>query len=187
METGVEVEADRQAFELALGTMVVQTSWVQLEELSPDLLLPSLGFEEEGLQEGGLDRTICSSPGERHPRLEPQDPGTSRHTWGLDESGGRQSGPLPVCKTSVKLTGRSVCPESTRLCCLAPWRLCLLLHSESLEYAELSRIHLLPGLLPTVRVPEWSEQGSVWPPRLLIYATAVVLSKRKWTCLGTGS
>ena len=41
METGVEVEADRQAFELALGTMVVQTSWVQLEELSPDLLLSS--------------------------------------------------------------------------------------------------------------------------------------------------
>ena len=41
METGVEVEADRQALELALGTMVVQASWVQLEELSPDLLLSS--------------------------------------------------------------------------------------------------------------------------------------------------
>ena len=50
METGVEVETDRRAFELALGTMVVQTSWVQLEELSPDLLLSSLGYEEEGLQ-----------------------------------------------------------------------------------------------------------------------------------------
>ena len=41
METGVEVRADRQAFELALGTRAVQTSWVQLEELSPDLLLSS--------------------------------------------------------------------------------------------------------------------------------------------------
>ena len=41
MEAGVEVETDRQAFELALGTMVVPTSWVQIEELSPDLLLSS--------------------------------------------------------------------------------------------------------------------------------------------------
>ena len=90
-----------------------------------------------------------------------------------------------MCKTSDKLNGRSVCPESTRFCCLAPWRLCLLLHSESLEYAELSQIHLLPGLLPTVRVPERS--GECVPRRLLIYATAVVLSKRKRTCLGTGS
>jgi len=47
METGVEVEADRRAFELALGTMVVLTSWVQLEELSPDCLLSSLGFEKK--------------------------------------------------------------------------------------------------------------------------------------------
>lgn len=167
MVTGVGVEVDPPAFEAVPGTMVAQTSWVQSGELLPDLLLSSLGFEGEGPLKGGLDKSVCSSPGEMRPQLELLDPSTSRHTLALDDLGEMQRGPLPPCRTSDKLIGGSLCPESTPFCFRAVWTQCLLLHSESLEYAELTGTLLLPGLLSKVPVPEWSEQGSVCPPPLV--------------------
>lgn len=164
MEAGVVVEVDPQAFEVTLGTMVDQTSWVQLGEpwLGPPL--SSLGFEEEGPLEGVSDNSIGSNPEETHPLPEPPGPGTSRRTWALDESNETQRGPLLVCRISGILTEIFPCSGSTRFCSLAAARLSLLLHSESLEHAVLSGTLPLPGQLPTVPRPDSSEQGSVSPP-----------------------
>ena len=164
MEAGVVTEVDPQAFEVTLGTMVDQTSWVQLGELLLGPPLSSLGFEEEGPLEGVSDNSIGSNPDEAQPLLEPPGSGTSRRTWALDESKEMQRGPLLVCRISGISSEISLCSGSSRLCFLAAARLSLLLHSESLEHAVLSRTLPLPGQLPTVPRPDSSEQGSTSPP-----------------------
>ena len=185
MEAGVVVEVDPQAFEVTLGTMFDQTSRVQLGELLLDPPLSSLGFEEEGPLEGVSDNSIGSNPEETHPLPDPPGPSSERRTWALDKSSETQTDPFLVCRISDISTKISLCSGSTRFCSRAAGRLSLLLHSESLEYAVLSRTLSLPVQLPTVPRPDSSEQGSAFPI-LLLYTTAVLLSVCKWTCLGTG-